>query len=182
MSEAGAPAEGDLMSRLRENGVTQLRLIYHDCSGRPQVKSAPSDRFAEVIARGVNFAKANLDYYVLDEQVPGRCFRRPHRRLPRGSRGHPQRHTPCVRTARSRSCAVTWAQSGSAGQAVQDVTRVVSGCGYAYPLRDGLPPRPGCDPSRTAVEAPRRKALLLCLSSLTDLVADDPGPTPNHRD
>lgn len=92
MSEAGAPAEGDLMSRLRENGVTQLRLICHDCSGRPQVKSAPSDRFAEVIARGVNFAKANLDYNVLDEQVPGRCFRRPHRRLPRGFKSSDIRH------------------------------------------------------------------------------------------
>lgn len=64
----------DWASRIRADGVSELWVIYHDYTGRPQVKSVPPERFEAVAGNGVSFAKANLDFNVLDDQVPDFVF------------------------------------------------------------------------------------------------------------
>jgi glutamine synthetase len=59
-----------LLDRLTSDEVRQLWVIYHDYSGLSHAKSIPPERFEAAIQSGVGFAKANMDFNVLDHQVP----------------------------------------------------------------------------------------------------------------
>ncbi|HZK73183.1 MAG TPA: glutamine synthetase family protein [Clostridia bacterium] len=63
-------ARAALVARAKEDGISELWVIYHDVSGRPQVRSVPHQRLDRVLTGGVSFARANLDFNVLDHQVP----------------------------------------------------------------------------------------------------------------
>jgi glutamine synthetase len=63
-----------LTELLERDRVSQLWVIYHDYSGLSHTKSVPPERFADVAASGVGFAKANMDFNVLDHQVSNPTF------------------------------------------------------------------------------------------------------------
>lgn len=63
-----------LLARLEQNAVDQLWIVYHDYSGLSHAKSVPPDRFADATEHGIGFAKANMDFNVLDHQVPDLQF------------------------------------------------------------------------------------------------------------
>jgi glutamine synthetase len=63
-----------LIDQLHADGVTQLWVIYHDYSGLGHAKTVPPERYADAVASGVGFAKANMDFNVLDHQVPHPTF------------------------------------------------------------------------------------------------------------
>lgn len=63
-----------LVERLRSDGVTQLWVIYHDYCGVAHAKMAPPERFESAVASGIGFAKANMDFNILDHQTPHPVF------------------------------------------------------------------------------------------------------------
>ncbi len=63
-----------LPERLQADKVTALWVIYHDYCGLAHAKSIPPERFANAVAGGIGFAKANMDFNVLDQQVPHPAF------------------------------------------------------------------------------------------------------------
>lgn len=63
-----------LMDQLQADRVTQLWVIYHDYCGLAHAKTVPPERFADAVASGIGFAKANMDFNVLDQQVPRPAF------------------------------------------------------------------------------------------------------------
>ena len=63
-----------LLDQLQTDEVTALWVIYHDYCGLAHAKSVPPERFAAAIAAGIGFAKANMDFNVLDQQVPHPVF------------------------------------------------------------------------------------------------------------
>ncbi len=63
-----------LMERLARDHVKHLWIVYTDYNGRTQSKSVPSGRFGHAVAKGITFAKANLDFNVLDHMVEGAAF------------------------------------------------------------------------------------------------------------
>lgn len=67
-------ARAALVARAREDSITELWVVYHDLSGRAQVKSVPRERLDRVLTNGVAFARANFDFNVLDHQVPDFTF------------------------------------------------------------------------------------------------------------
>ena len=67
-------ARAALIARATEDEISELWVIYHDLSGRAQVKNVPRGRLQKVLADGVAFARANLDFNVLDHQVPDFVF------------------------------------------------------------------------------------------------------------
>jgi glutamine synthetase len=67
-------ARAALIARATEDHISELWVIYHDLSGRAQVKNVPRDRLERVLAHGVAFARANFDFNVLDHQVPDFVF------------------------------------------------------------------------------------------------------------
>jgi glutamine synthetase len=67
-------ARAALVARAKEDGISELWVIYHDLSGRAQVRSVPSQRIDRVLRDGVTFARANVDFNVLDHQVPDVVF------------------------------------------------------------------------------------------------------------
>jgi len=66
-------AEG-LLKRIESDQVSELWVLYHDLSGRAQVRSVVPDRFRSAVVNGVSFARANFDFNVLDHQVPEFVF------------------------------------------------------------------------------------------------------------
>jgi glutamine synthetase len=64
----------DLHDLLERDGIARLWVIYHDYSGVSHAKSVPRERFPSVVHTGVVFAKANMDFNILDEQVPHPVF------------------------------------------------------------------------------------------------------------
>jgi glutamine synthetase len=67
-------ARAALVARAKEDGISEVWVIYHDLSGRAQVRSVPYQRLERVLTGGVSFARANLDFNVLDHQVPDFVF------------------------------------------------------------------------------------------------------------
>lgn len=63
-----------LAEQLQADTVTQLWVIYHDYSGLAHAKTVPPERFADAVTSGIGFAKANMDFNVLDHQVPHPAF------------------------------------------------------------------------------------------------------------
>lgn len=63
-----------LVERLVADGVLQLWIIYHDYSGLSHAKSVPPDRFEAAVRSGIGFARANMDFNILDHQVPEPAF------------------------------------------------------------------------------------------------------------
>jgi glutamine synthetase len=63
-----------LLERLARDHVKHLWVVYTDYNGRTQAKSAPSGRFGHAVSHGITFAKANLDFNVLDHMVEGAAF------------------------------------------------------------------------------------------------------------
>ena len=63
-------ARAALAARAEEDGISELWVMYHELSGRAQVKSVPFGRLDHVLKNGVSFARANFDFNVLDHQVP----------------------------------------------------------------------------------------------------------------
>jgi glutamine synthetase len=55
-------------------GYTQLWVCYTDYHGRLAGRSIPRARFAHVAERGTNFAKANFNFTIRDQQVPDPRF------------------------------------------------------------------------------------------------------------
>lgn len=58
-----------LRARLERDEIAHLWVIYTDYNGRSQAKSVPRGRFPEVVRRGLTFARANLDFNVLDQMA-----------------------------------------------------------------------------------------------------------------
>jgi glutamine synthetase len=58
-----------LLSRLDQDDIHHLWVIYTDYNGRSQAKSVPRSRFPSAVAGGIGFAKANLDFNLLDQMV-----------------------------------------------------------------------------------------------------------------
>ena len=71
---SSADARAALVARAKEDGISEVWVIYHDLSGRAQVRSIPYQRLEKVLTGGVSFARANLDFDVLDHQVPDFVF------------------------------------------------------------------------------------------------------------
>jgi glutamine synthetase len=69
-----ADARAALVARAKEDGISELWVICHDLSGRAQVRSVPYQRLDRVLGGGVSFARANIDFNVLDHQVPDFAF------------------------------------------------------------------------------------------------------------
>jgi glutamine synthetase len=67
-------ARAALVARAKEDGISELWVIYHDLSGRAQVRNVPHQRLDRVLTDGVSFARANFDFNVLDHQVPDVVF------------------------------------------------------------------------------------------------------------
>jgi len=71
---ASIPTPGDaraaLLARAKEDRISEMWVIYHDWSGRGQVRSVPHERLDRALAEGVSFARANFDFNLLDHQVP----------------------------------------------------------------------------------------------------------------
>jgi glutamine synthetase len=63
-----------VIARAKEDGISELWVICHDLSGRAQVRSVPHERLDRVLTNGVSFARANIDFNVLDHQVPDFIF------------------------------------------------------------------------------------------------------------
>ncbi len=59
----------DLIERVQQDAVTRLWVIYSDYSGISHAKIVPLDRLRHVLESGVGFAKANMDFDVMDQQV-----------------------------------------------------------------------------------------------------------------
>jgi glutamine synthetase len=64
----------EVLSRLENEGVEHLWVIYHDYSGRSCAKTVPKERFAGIFDKGVVFARANLDFNLEDHMAPGSTF------------------------------------------------------------------------------------------------------------
>jgi glutamine synthetase len=64
----------EVLSRLENEGVEHLWVIYHDYSGRACAKTVPKERFADIFDKGVVFARANLDFSLEDHMAPGSIF------------------------------------------------------------------------------------------------------------
>lgn len=60
---------GPFLGRLEREGIAHLWVVYTDYNGRSQAKSVPRGRFESIVSRGVTFARANLDFNVLDHMV-----------------------------------------------------------------------------------------------------------------
>lgn len=58
-----------LLTRLQEDGIAHLWVIYHDYSGIGCAKTVPREGFPSVVDGGVVFALANLDMDILDHQA-----------------------------------------------------------------------------------------------------------------
>ena len=63
-------ARAALVARAKEDRISEMWVIYHDWSGRAQVRSVPHERLDRALTNGVSFARANFDFNVLDHQVP----------------------------------------------------------------------------------------------------------------
>ncbi|HUZ03252.1 MAG TPA: glutamine synthetase family protein [Thermomicrobiaceae bacterium] len=59
-----------LAERLAADGFEHLWVAYTDYHGRLAGRDIPRARFAAVAERGTNFARANFNYTIRDEQVP----------------------------------------------------------------------------------------------------------------
>jgi hypothetical protein len=51
-----------LSGQLHTDGITQLWVIYHDDSGLGHAKTVPPERYADAVASGLGFAKANMAF------------------------------------------------------------------------------------------------------------------------
>ncbi len=60
----------NLVERLGHDGITRLWIVYADYSGVTHAKIVPPERFHDAIERGIGFANANMDFTILDQQVP----------------------------------------------------------------------------------------------------------------
>ncbi len=63
-----------LLERLNADDTRQLWIIYHDYSGLSHAKSVPPERFEAAVRSGIGFARANMDFNILDHQVPHPAF------------------------------------------------------------------------------------------------------------
>ena len=63
-----------LLARAKEDALSELWVVYHDWSGRAQVRSVAPEGFDSAARNGVTFARANFDFNVLDHQVPDFVF------------------------------------------------------------------------------------------------------------
>ncbi len=63
-----------VLNQLESDGIRHLWVIYHDYSGRSCAKTVPAERFADVLERGVVFARANLDFTMEDHQAIDAAF------------------------------------------------------------------------------------------------------------
>ncbi len=59
-----------LIERLDHEGITRLWVVYADYSGVTHAKIVPPERFQDALERGIGFANANMDFTILDHQVP----------------------------------------------------------------------------------------------------------------
>lgn len=67
-------ARAALVARAKEDGISEVWVICHDLSGRAQVRSVPHQRLDRILTGGVSFARANIEFNVLDHQVPDFVF------------------------------------------------------------------------------------------------------------
>jgi glutamine synthetase len=63
-----------LLERLARDHIKHLWIVYTDYNGRSQAKSVPSGRFGHAVPGGITFARANLDFNVLDHMVESAIF------------------------------------------------------------------------------------------------------------
>ena len=59
-----------LLARLDDEGITRLWIVYADYSSVTHAKVVPPARFADAVAHGIGFANANMEFNILDHQVP----------------------------------------------------------------------------------------------------------------
>ena len=64
----------DLAAWMAENGMNHLWVVYTDYHGRMAGRDVPRSRVQRVAERGTNFAKANFNFTIRDEQVPKPFF------------------------------------------------------------------------------------------------------------
>lgn len=62
------------LARLATLGTEHLWIAYTDYNGRTQSKSIPASRFESGLSSGPSFAKANLDFNLLDHMADGAIF------------------------------------------------------------------------------------------------------------
>src|SRR5579883_3332067 len=63
-----------LNDQLQADQVSQLWVVYHDYSGVSHAKTIPPERFPDALRSGVGFARADMDFNILDQQVPRPTF------------------------------------------------------------------------------------------------------------
>ena len=73
-SPAANQGAGASLARLDELEAQHLWVQYADYNGRSQAKSVPKARFAEALAGGLIFARANLGFNLTDHQAPDTVF------------------------------------------------------------------------------------------------------------
>jgi glutamine synthetase len=69
MTDDRTPDVTRALARLDAMGARHLWIAYTDYNGRTQAKSVPAARFASALATGPSFARANLDFNLLDHMV-----------------------------------------------------------------------------------------------------------------
>lgn len=64
----------EVLSRLDNDGIENLWVIWHDYSGRSCAKTVSKDRLAGAFDKGVVFAKADLDFNLQDHMADSSIF------------------------------------------------------------------------------------------------------------
>jgi glutamine synthetase len=64
----------ELLTKLQEDRIERLWVIYHDYLGRAGAKIIPAGSIASAVSTGVVFARANLDFDHQDHQVESAMF------------------------------------------------------------------------------------------------------------
>lgn len=70
--ETEAPDEA--MARIREMGISEVRVAFLDYNGIARARSIPIDHFADTLERGINFSSPTVDFNSRDLFPPGAAF------------------------------------------------------------------------------------------------------------
>src|SRR5690348_13313406 len=65
---------GDVLQRVREDGVREVRVIFLDYNGIARARSVAPGHLRRVLERGVNFSSPTVDFNSRDLFPPGAAF------------------------------------------------------------------------------------------------------------
>ena len=68
----------EALAKLEQVRSERLWVSYSDYNGRTQAKSVEPSNFASALRKGLNFARANLEFNLLDQMTDGARFTASH--------------------------------------------------------------------------------------------------------